>query len=73
MLLGTDPATAVDIRTVLPSTLQQLCLQWDFSGVTGQNIRNNEGRLLSCIRQLLPDWLSILPHLQQRAYGRSPA
>lgn len=27
MLLGTDPATAVDIRTVLPSTIQQLCLQ----------------------------------------------
>lgn len=49
MLLGTDPVTAVDIRTVLPSTVQQLCLQWDFLGVTGHNFWDDEGRLLSVV------------------------
>ena len=49
MFLGTDPATAVDIRTVLPSTVQQLCLKWDFSGVTGHNFWDDEGRLLSVV------------------------
>ena len=65
MLLGTDPATAVDIRTVLASTVQQLCLQWDFPGVTGHNFWDDEGRLLGCVRQLLPDWPLFLSHLKQ--------
>ena len=65
MLLGLEPETAVDICTVLPNTIQRLCLHWDFSGVSGDNMWGKELYLFDCVRQLLPNQQSRLPRLKQ--------
>lgn len=64
VLLGVFPEEAPDIKTVLPSALEELCLQWDSQEMMGQTW-DWETNLLDCVRELLVDLTSHSPRLKR--------
>lgn len=64
LLLGMDPDTAADIGDLLPDTLEELCLVYDFSEINS-NTWGSENQLLETVRNLLVDVRSHTPRLQR--------
>ena len=64
VLLGVFPEEAPDIKTVLPGTLEDLCLQWDSQEMMGQTW-DWEANLHNRVRELLVDLRSHFPSLKQ--------
>lgn len=64
VLLGVFPEEAPDIKTVLPSSLEELCLQWDSQEMMGQTW-DWETNLLDRVRELLVDLRSHSPRLKR--------
>lgn len=64
VLLGVFPEEAPDIKTVLPSCLEELCLQWDSQEMMGQTW-DWETNLHDRVRELLVDLRAHLPCLKR--------
>jgi len=63
LLLGLDPEAADQVGELLPNTLQELCLHWDFSEL-GSNPWWSQKQLLDIIQYLLNDLESHTPHIK---------
>lgn len=64
VLLGVFPEEAPDIKTALPSCLEELCLQWDSQEMMGQTW-DWETNLHDRVRELLVDMRAHLPCLKR--------
>lgn len=62
MLLNFSADNAPEVVSLLPSTVRELCLQWDFCGISGTGWRS-ERELLEVFRYILAGLESYTPHL----------
>lgn len=64
MLLNFSADNAPEVANLLPSTVRELCLQWDFCGISGTGWRS-ERELLEVVRYILAGLESYTPHLKR--------